>query len=419
MRKFLAAIASFGLDPGVPAEEAKYVRVLNSNVFVVVLMVTGYALFFLTFTPEIWMVAVIGFIATPLYCVVFLLHYTKHFRTARTYAPILSSLVVISSSAVMGKETDFHYFLLSVVVAIFFTFPRAEKKLMGGLIILQALSFLGLQVWFLDHQGIQHVRPTMLGTIQFAAAVGVFFLVVGFSFYVFSIYRVAETALAHEKNRSEHLLLNILPAQIAEQLKEHHGRIAERFEEATILFTDLVNFTPLSEKLSAEDLVALLDEVFSRFDVLIDRHRVEKIKTIGDSYMVVSGVPSPRGDHVEVMADLALDMLETMKEIQEKHNLKIRIGIHSGPVVAGVIGKRKFSYDLWGDSVNTASRMESHGSEGMIHVSPYVFERLRDRFIFESRGIIDIKGKGPMPTYFLVGRIAHPEALSHSESQKI
>jgi class 3 adenylate cyclase len=201
-------------------------------------------------------------------------------------------------------------------------------------------------------------------------------------------------------------LLNVLPSSIAERLKERPGSIADRFEEATILFADIVNFTVLSERTSPVELVQMLDQLFSRFDALCDSYGLEKIKTIGDAYMVAAGIPEPRADHVEAIAGLALDMGRALAEMPGEAfaQLNIRIGIHTGPVVAGVIGQRKFTYDLWGDAVNTASRMESHGAAGRIHVTRAVYERLKERFVLEPRGVVHVKGKGDLETWFLVGR---------------
>ncbi|WP_116947155.1 adenylate/guanylate cyclase domain-containing protein [Jiangella endophytica] len=208
-----------------------------------------------------------------------------------------------------------------------------------------------------------------------------------------------------EHARSERLLLNVLPAPVAARLKRRDGIIADRHAEATVLFADIVDFTPLSVALPPEDVVRLLDDVFSAFDRLADEHGLEKIKTIGDAYMVAGGVPVPRDDDCEAVADMALAMQrECERRGPGPDGLRFRIGMDTGPVVAGVIGRRKFIYDLWGDTVNTASRMESHGLPGAIQVSPRVHERLRGRYRFRSRGTIEVKGKGPMPTWLLLGR---------------
>jgi len=205
--------------------------------------------------------------------------------------------------------------------------------------------------------------------------------------------------------RSDSLLRNILPAAIAERLKYESGLIAEQFDQASIMFADVVNFTPMSSDLSPDQLVNLLNDVFSEFDGLVEKAGLEKIKTIGDAYMVAAGVPIPRPDHAQALAALALDLREALDRCQfGGRQLAIRIGINSGPVVAGVIGRRKFSYDLWGDTVNTASRMESHSLPGRIQITETTHNLLTDEFICEPRGMVEIKGKGAMPTWFLVAR---------------
>ncbi|HEX8073113.1 MAG TPA: adenylate/guanylate cyclase domain-containing protein [Pyrinomonadaceae bacterium] len=209
-----------------------------------------------------------------------------------------------------------------------------------------------------------------------------------------------------EREKSERLLLNVLPAPIAAQLKERAGVIAESFAEATILFADVVGFTKMSAQVTPEELVHLLNEIFSAFDQLAQRHKLEKIKTIGDAYMVAAGLPLRRPDHAEAMAEMALDMHAALAEFNRAHGsaLNIRTGINTGPVVAGIIGTSKFIYDLWGDAVNTASRMESHSLPGRIQTTQSTYERLHTKYDFEPRGLINIKSKGELPTYFLIGR---------------
>ncbi|MBD2483117.1 adenylate/guanylate cyclase domain-containing protein [Planktothrix sp. FACHB-1365] len=214
-----------------------------------------------------------------------------------------------------------------------------------------------------------------------------------------------------EKERSEQLLLNILPEAIAEQLKQDTKAIASAIEEVTILFADIVGFTPLSSKVPPIELVGVLNEMFSIFDNLAEHNGLEKIKTIGDAYMVVGGLPLPKPNHAEAIADMALGMQAAMSQFQaplERFNIgsqfQIRIGINTGSVVAGVIGIKKFIYDLWGDAVNIASRMESSGEPGRIQVTEATYERIKDQYNFEKRGKISIKGKGEMTTYWLVGK---------------
>jgi PAS domain S-box-containing protein len=215
----------------------------------------------------------------------------------------------------------------------------------------------------------------------------------------------AESALRLEQEKSEQLLLNILPEPIASQLKENQGSIAENFNDVTILFADLVGFTPLSARLKPIELVNLLNEIFSTFDELAEQLELEKIKTIGDAYMVAAGLPVPRYDHAEAIAEMALAMQAKLHGFRSKlgENLQIRTGINTGAVVAGVIGTKKFIYDLWGDAVNIASRMESSGDPGRIQVTAATCERLKHKYRFEKRGTIHVKGKGEMETYWLLG----------------
>ncbi len=214
---------------------------------------------------------------------------------------------------------------------------------------------------------------------------------------------------------NQRLLLNVLPARIADRLKRQEGIIAERFEDVSVMFADIVSFTPLSASLPPAELVEMLNGVFCAFDELVERRSLEKIKTIGDAYMVAGNLPEPRLDHLQAMADLALDMHERVQTVRcQGKALSLRIGLHVGSVVAGVIGIRKFIYDVWGDTVNTASRLESHGVPGKVHVSEPVFLRLKDTFEFEARGTVDLKGRGAANTYFLVGRCGSGQAGSAS-----
>ncbi len=213
--------------------------------------------------------------------------------------------------------------------------------------------------------------------------------------------------LQEEQRRSERLLLNIFPKPIAQRLKQGEYTIADYFAEVTVLFADIVKFSTIGSHLSPPELVDFLNFVFSTFDNLTEKHGLEKIKTIGDAYMVVGGLPLPDKKHAEKVAEMALDMFDALEQIrtQDGNKISMRIGISTGPVSAGVIGTKKFSYDLWGDTVNVASCMESRGIAGKIQVSDTTYKLLQQKFVFERRkGAIRVKGKGEMPTYFLAGR---------------
>ncbi len=222
-----------------------------------------------------------------------------------------------------------------------------------------------------------------------------------------------------QRDRADKLLYNVLPKQIAERLKESDETIAEEFSSATVLFADIVNFTPISARFGPLEVVEMLNELFSHFDELVDKYGVEKIQVAGDGYMVAAGVPTPRPDHATILAQLALDMLDYVKReefLGGKHPIEIRIGLNSGPLIAGVIGRKKYFYALWGDMVNTASRMESHGESGKIQITRETYELVKDEFACEYIGEITVKGKGQMEAWHLIARKEHRKverSLSH------
>jgi len=278
---------------------------------------------------------------------------------------------------------------------------RAIPWLIAFLVILIALAFGDARF---TEQAAEFTQPVQ---ILFIASNIVGLTLAGFLLLGYFVEQSERTRaeLAEEQKTSELLLRNVLPAEIAERLKRTEGVIAQDLDEVTVLFADIEGFTRLSAGLPPDQLVRLLDRIFSSFDALADLEGLEKIKTIGDAYMVVGGAPVPRVDHAEAIARLALAMRDALAPIAVGafEGLRMRIGIDTGPVVAGVIGTRKFSYDLWGDTVNTASRMESHGVPGEIQLTERAAVALHGAFELASRGSIDVKGKGPMETFFLIG----------------
>ena len=245
--------------------------------------------------------------------------------------------------------------------------------------------------------------------LAFAAAVGNMIAVT----FEAAERRRAEAEAARERERAEQLLLNILPSTIAQRLRRGEGLIADHYTEATVLFADIVDFTRFSAEIAPQAVVSYLNVIFSEFDQLAQEYGLEKIKTIGDAYMVVGGVPTPRQDHTEAVVEMALAMLDACTRLSHDAHmpLTMRVGINTGPVVAGVIGIKKFIYDLWGDTVNLASRMESHGVTGEIQVTDAVYERMREKYVFEARGKIEIKGRGQQQAYLLKGRAPEVERV--------
>jgi len=347
--------------------------------------------------------------------------------------PFVYFAVSVGSLALFARTRNFRLLLFVQLVDVLLTttigqmlvggfLPSGAVGLWGIVAPLGALVFLEVRDavrWFVAFVAV-FVVTGILGEVLFTDAdVPVWFTstmlalnVVGAGAVAFTLLasfaserNAALAALRVEQQRSESLLMNVLPRSIAERLKAATQTIAEQFDGASIVFADVVEFTPLSDRLPPAEVVGILDRLFSRFDELVERHGMEKIKTIGDAYMAAAGVPDPRPDHARAAALLALDMRRAAASstVAGEMGLRMRIGINSGPVVAGVIGTKRFLYDLWGDAVNTASRMESQGTPGEIQITRETYELLNDEFVFERRGTIQVKGKGEMETWYLLG----------------
>lgn len=311
----------------------------------------------------------------------------------------------ILATLILGVETGFFLFLL-LQSAIAILGPMRELRMR----IFSCASFAALAVALVAYALVEGPsRPLANEWAAMFMVANTLSVILALAMMLYAYDRAvkaAESALQLEHGRSEALLDNILPPEVSTRLKQGEEPIADSYAEVTVLFADIVGFTERSARMPPEQLIKLLNTAFTRFDHLVDRHGLEKIKTIGDAYMVVGGLPNPREDHARAVADLALEMVHACEAISKETGepLNVRIGINSGPVVAGVIGESKFAYDLWGDVVNTASRMESHGEPGRIQVTRETRDLLSAEYIFEAREEIDIKGKGPMTAYFLTGR---------------
>ena len=306
------------------------------------------------------------------------------------------------------------YFLVSASLAVLVL--GVEHVMLASIVVsLGAALVIFLQFTVPQDTGIQ--PRWALDTAFVTTTAGACLLIFLTVWYAMREVSRAEAAMEVEYSRSEALLTNILPATVAAKLKDPaHGTIADRYDDAAILFADIAGYTEQSSEISPTELVRFLDRLYTTFDRLVDRHGLEKIKTTGDAYMVVSGAPTPRPDHIEAIADLALDLCRAVAELRDPRGepVPMRMGIAAGPVVAGVVGARRFFYDVWGDAVNVASRMESTDIIGRIQLPQNVFERLRHDFVLEERGEIEVKGKGVMRTWFLVAR--KPAVETQSES---
>jgi class 3 adenylate cyclase len=320
-------------------------------------------------------------------------------RTQLLLILILPGLLHVALGGFRGSSAVIVWSVLAPFGALVFAgISSAARWLTAYLLLLAMTSLFAAEVRSVNN------LPQWLIDAFFALNVGTLSLITFTLLAAFIGQRdTAMNLLGRERERSERLLLNILPAEIAERLKGGESLIADAHPAATILFADVVGFTSLSAALDPKAMVRLLNDVFTRFDEIAEKHGLEKIRTIGDNYMAVSGVPRPRPDHAQAAARMALDMLDYVRGFTgaDGVTLQFRIGLNSGPLVAGVIGKRKFVFDIWGDPVNTASRMESHGTPGRIQVTDATHELIADEFECELRGTIDVRGKGTMRTWFL------------------
>jgi len=340
---------------------------------------------------------------------VYLLVVPRLYRFGELHAPLtfigIAYFVTTLVTAYLGRGSGDQLYFLVAATLIVLILGIEHIVLASAVAALGAAINIALQFLVPADTGVQ---PQWATDVGFATSViSSWVLVVATIWYAMREIDRAETALADEYQRSESLLANILPAKVAQRLKDpHRDVIADRYDDASVLFADIAGFTQRASDSTPTELVRFLDGLYTDLDTLVDRHGLEKIKTSGDSYMVVSGVPEPRPDHLEALASLALDMVEAVSELTDPkgQSVPLRIGLAAGPVVAGIVGARKFFYDVWGDAVNVAARMETTDVVGRIQVPQNVYERLKAAFVLEERGMVDVKGKGAMRTWYLVGR---------------
>jgi class 3 adenylate cyclase len=348
----------------------------------------------------------------------------KLYQFFLSLAMLTGTLFVLGIIAISHPEEpgySLYQSLLLLVILTTYTFLQLRFVYAVVLGWLNLGLYLGIALFY------QNLLASERGMTLFLS--NIFFFVTGnilgmFACYSLELYLrrdfVQRQIIQQEQAKADRLLLNVLPEKVANQLKERPGTIAEHYDNVTILFADIVNFTPLSAQLEPAQLVELLNQLFSHFDTLVDKYGLEKIKTIGDCYMVAAGVPIHRADHALVMAQLALEMQRYVEEqtFMGDRRLELRIGLNSGPVVAGIIGHKKFSYDLWGDTVNTASRMESHGSKGKIQLTRSTYELIKDEYECTTAGTLPIKGKGELEVWHLVGQTIAPQISANSFEPK-
>ncbi len=389
--------------------DIKHIKLLNALTLFSGLFCLSYFAIETPYYPITKWLIICLIITTTLFFSVFWLNHKSHYLAARLLFNLVGILHISIHILALGTQTNAQFFLLFVIMTAFFIYPKSERLYQYAIVALSAVIFIFFDVYFyLPNQPLLIVPERLLLLFEMSFDFGILLFLIGFSHSISEHYEQAEQLLALEKQYSDTLLHNILPKSIVKRLKKDPIIIADRFEATTILFADIVGFTKLSEKTPPADLVNLLNQMFSIFDELTERYGLEKIKTMGDAYMVAGGLPVATTSHAQSIADLALEMRVRLKQFnrEQQQEFNIRIGIHTGTVIAGVIGIKKFVYDIWGDTVNVASRMESHGIPGQIQVSDTTYQILKEQYEFEERGVIEVKGKGEMRVYLLRGKKA-------------
>jgi class 3 adenylate cyclase len=405
MKQILKSIIQAGVRPEIPVRKARFIKACNLIAIISAVWLIGILPTFAQYLPATRDVTLTTAACALALCLVPLINGFGFYRSAQAYAPTIAMITVAFNALYFGHQAWNDLLLLAIILIAFYYVESLYILL--WVTCCGVILFAGVEGWYaLGNQGFLEglVPDRFLITIRNASVYNVAFLTIAFAYYNRAVLNSTQRALDKESARSESMLLNILPRSIAEKLKNSPELIADRIPEASIVFADLAGFTEMSRRMDAGQLVTMLNEIFLGFDRAARRLGLEKIKTIGDAYMVVAGVPEPHTDHVRAAGEMALAMQTHVETLSSRHpDLRLRIGIHTGSVVAGVIGENKFAYDLWGDNVNIASRMESHGLPGLIQVSEAFVRAASDKWRFEPRGSIDVKGQGPMNTYFLSG----------------
>jgi adenylate cyclase len=383
---------------------ARHLRVLTVTTRIGAVISVFFGVQGLIVGPDIVWIAMLNLASGAIFLLVPLLYRFGEVVPALVFFTVsTTSITVVCWHLGTGSGLLFYYLVAAIIIVLIL---GVDHLVLASVIAaLLAATVIALEVFVPYNTGVQPDWAFRLGFIL--TVVSAWGMVVAVVWYALREIRRARKAMEAEYDRSEKLLTNILPATIAERLKDpSRNIIADKYDDASILFADIAGYTKRASDTAPSDLVRFLDRLYTDLDALVDRHGLEKVKTSGDSYMVVSGVPQPRPDHIEALACLALDMADAVADLKDPRGREVplRIGLAAGPVVAGVVGARKFFYDVWGDAVNVASRMETTDVEGRIQVPQNVYERLHHEFLLEERGEVEIKGKGVMHTWYLVGR---------------
>jgi adenylate cyclase len=379
-------------------------RILNLTAAMAVFISAGFGFVQVFSAPNLWWTGVINIVGAGIYASIPLLHRFGELLPPLTFiGTAYLSIFAICWFVGTGSGLQFYFLVAACLIVL----QLGVDRIFLAAILAAIAASMVITLQFLVPRDTGAQPPWALSLSFIVTTISACVMVVTTVWYAVREIVRAEAAMEVEYERSEALLSNILPASIAERLKDPaRNIIADKYEDASVLFADIAGFTERASDMPPDELILFLDRLYGDFDALVDKHGLEKIKVSGDSYMVVSGVPQPRADHVAALADFALDMAEVVRVIKDSRGdpLPLRIGLASGPVVAGVVGSRRFFYDVWGDAVNVASRMESTDSVGRIQVPEDVYQRLKGDFVLQERGEIEIKGKGCMRTWYLIGR---------------
>jgi adenylate cyclase len=383
---------------------ARRLRVLTIATWIAALVSGGFGIFQLTLGGQLWRLGLINLASAAIFILI-----PKLYRFGELVAPlaffIFAYLSVTFICFNVGTGSGLQFYLLVSASLVVLVFGIERLVLASVLTMLGVAATIALEMFVPNDRGLGPPWTLTVGFVSSAIAASV--MIFATVWYALREIARAEAAMETEYQRSETLLTNILPTTIAQRLKDpSRDIIADKYDDASILFADIAGYTERASDTAPTELVRFLDRLYTDLDALVDRHGLEKVKTSGDSYMVVSGVPRPRPDHIEALACLALDMVDAVADLTDPQGraVPLRIGLAAGPVVAGVVGARKFFYDVWGDAVNVAARMETTDVEGRIQVPQNVYDRINHAFVLEERGDVDIKGKGVMHTWYLVGR---------------
>lgn len=400
----LRQIVSIGVTVDHDESETRRIRMVNFGAFLAIFSSAGFSIVHWQLGNTLFAFTTLIFIAG--YVAAIAANAKGKRRWASVIVMVSLNLHVFRNAAEYGSASGGHLFFLPPLVYPLLVFSYREKK---EIIVSMAGSLLLLMAAVLIHRTVGSVftmDPVVQARLYDATLINVFALLLLILLYFYIQTGRIEQNLIREKERSDTLLFNMMPQTIAERMKVGNRIIADEFDECSILFADIVNFSRLTRAMSPERMVIVLNEFFQCFDTLVAKHSVEKIRTVGDGYFVASGVPDPRPDHLEALCELGLDMIDAARVLSHdvEVGIQVRIGIASGPVVAGVIGQRKYMYDLWGDAVNLASRMETQGEPGRIQMPAFCAEKLKDKYVLLRRGEIEIKSFGPTVTYFLAGK---------------